>query len=374
MKNKEFLFGTAVLMSVVIGAGVFGLPYAGAQSGFLLAAFFLFILTIVMIAIHLFYGEVVYKTKEGLQLPGYVGCYLGDKAKKFIGVFAVIGFYGSILIYVIIGGNFLRIILSPFFNVSLFLSHMIFFIVGSIVVYFGLRLVSGLNFLMNALLIFVVFLFFFTGLNRIDFDNFKIINLNNSFIIYGCVLYALLGLAAIPEVRRVIVSNDKKQYKKAIIWGTIMPAILYFVFVATIIGLTGKNTSEDAISGLVGILGNRVVYWGAVLGFLTTITSCFTLGLSMKEMYIRDFKVEKNLAWFITCFIPIILYLLGVHNFIVIIIIMGALISVVEGSAIILMYNKAIKPNKIARIAGYFIILIFITGFIYVISDILLKP
>lgn len=371
MKNREFLSAVAVLMSIIIGAGIFGLPYAGAQSGFLIAAIFLFISTAVMIIIHLFYGEIIYRTKEGFQLPGYVGHYLGKRAKNFIGIFAIIGFYGSVLVYVIIGGNFLHVILSPFLNVSLFFSHIIFFIVSSIIVYFGLKLISGLNLLMNSLLIFIIFLFFFAGFSHIDFNNLKTIDMGSSFMIYGCALYALLGIAAIPEVRRVFANNNKRQYKKAIVWGTILPGILYIVFIATVIGLTGKNTSTDAISGLAGILGERVVYWGALLGFLTTITSCFTLGLSMKEMYIRDFKVEKNIAWLLTCSVPVILYLLGMHNFIVVITVLGALISVVEGTVIILMYKKVVNPNKAVSIAGYFIVLLFVIGFIYVLADVI---
>jgi len=224
---------------------------------------------------------------------------------------------------------------------------------------------------MNSLLIFIIFLFFFAGFGHIDFNNLKTIDLGSSFMIYGCALYALLGIAAIPEVRRVFSNNNKRQYKKAIVWGTVLPGILYLIFIATVIGLTGKNTSTDAISGLAGILGGRVVYWGALLGFLTTITSCFTLGLSMKEMYIRDFKVEKNLAWLLTCSVPIILYLLGMHNFIVVITVLGALISVVEGTVIILMYKKVVNPNKAVSIAGYFIVLLFVIGFIYVLADVI---
>jgi membrane-bound ClpP family serine protease len=91
----------------------------------------------------------------------------------------------------------------------------------------------------------------------------------------------------------------------------------------------------------------------------------------MKEMYIRDFKVEKNLAWLLTCSVPIILYLLGMHNFIVVITVLGALISVVEGTAIILMYKKVVNPNKAVSIVGYFIVLLFVIGFIYVLADVI---
>jgi len=45
--NKNFFYATAILIGTIVGAGMFGIPYVVAQSGFLIGAIFLLILTAV---------------------------------------------------------------------------------------------------------------------------------------------------------------------------------------------------------------------------------------------------------------------------------------------------------------------------------------
>jgi len=187
---KQFIFATAVLMSTIVGVGMFSLPYSGAQSGFLVAAIFLIILTGVILFLHLLYGEIVARTKEKHRLTGYAGYYLGNWGKGIVAVSVVIGFVGSLLVYIIVGGEFLHIVLSSFINISPMVLNIVFFAIGSMVVYFGLRLIAGLDFLMSLFLILIVFLFLFFGVDKIDFNNFKGFNLKGIFYPYGVILYA----------------------------------------------------------------------------------------------------------------------------------------------------------------------------------------
>ena len=109
---KRFLCATAVLMATIVGVGMFSLPYAGAQSGFLIVAAFLFILTSIMVLLHLLYGEIVSRTKEKHRLVGYANYYLGKIGKRIVSFSVIIGLYGSLLVYIIVGGNFLHTIFS----------------------------------------------------------------------------------------------------------------------------------------------------------------------------------------------------------------------------------------------------------------------
>jgi len=376
---KQFLLATAVLMSTIVGVGMFGLPYAGAQSGFLIAAVFLIVLTIIMTLLHLFYGEIVSRTKEKHRLVGYADHYLGKGWRNLVTVSTVVGFYGSLLAYIIVGGDFLHLIFSSAINTSSIVFNLIFFVIGAVVVYFGLRLISGLDFLMGFFLVLIIFLFLYLGFNQINIDNLKTFNWSNIFIPYGVILYSLAGMAAIPEIREIFSENNRKFYKRAIILGTVIPAVLYLIFMGTVIGLTGLNTSDEAIKGLSVLLGEKVVFIGALFGFLATITSFFIIGLYLKETLWYDLKINKNLAWFLTCFVPLILLGLGMHNFITIIILLGALMGGIEGTAVVLIYKKAKKlgnqsPDyelKEPAILRYVMILVFILGFIYTLVQII---
>jgi len=376
---RPFLFATAMLMSTIVGVGMFGLPYAASQSGFLIATAFLVLLTFLLISLHLFYGEVVSRTKGEHRLVGYADYYFGKRGKILVSLSVMVGFYGSLLVYIIVGGNFLNIILSPFIGSSSVACSLIFFFIGALAVYFGLRLISGLDLFLGFFLILIIFLFLFLGLNKIDVNNLKTINWSKFFIPYGVILYSLAGMASIPEIRKIFHKEDRIHYKKAIIWGTLIPGILYFVFMITVVGLTGTNTSQEAIGGLSNVLGNRIIFLGAIFGFLATISSFFALGLSLKETFLCDFKINKNLAWFLACFVPLILYFLGVYNFITIITLLGAIMGGIEGTAIVLIYYKAKRlgteiPDydlKYPIFLKYVMISIFIIGLVVTLVEVL---
>jgi len=368
---KQVICATVVLMTTIVGVGMFGLPYAGIQSGFMVAAIFLLILTIVMAILHLFYGEIVVKTKEKHRLVGYIDHYLGKKWKLLVSLSVIIGFYGSLLVYIVVGGQFLADVFS-FTGLSSVVFYLIFFAIGSLAIYFGIKLITGLDILMGIFLFLIVFSFLLFGINHINIDNFKGVNLSKVFFPYGAILYSLAGMAAIPEIRDIF-KKGVKGFKRAIIWGTVIPAVMYFVFIFTVIGLTGEETSLNAISGLSGILGNKIILLGAVFGFLATITSFFVIGLSLKKTFHFDFKINKQLSWVLVCFVPLILLMLGVNNFVSIIVILGALMGGIEGVAVILAHNKIKKEEtekgEYSVNNFYFVklimIIMFVAGFVY---------
>lgn len=369
--KKEFFRAIAILMSTIIGAGIFGLPYAAKESGFLITFIFLFLLLGVVLLLHLFYVAVVEKTNKEYQLTGYVGRHLGISAKKFIGFFAVIGFYGSMLIYLIIGGDFLHIFLSGFTNISQFWCSAILFLIGSVAIYFGLRLVSRWDLIINLTLIGIVIILFVWAVGNVNFNNIQTIHFNKFIASYGAIFYSLIGISAIPEVRRVFSKNNRSKYKKAVILGTIIPAIIYLVFVFAVVGLAGEETTPDAIYVLGKYINKNIIGWGSLFGFLMILSSFLSLGTALKQTYIYDFKISKTRAWGLTCFVPLILLLMGVSNFIIIIEILGAMIGAFEGTAIILMYNKLMRPKKGMKIVGSITILVLLSGFVYTLMSLI---
>ena len=129
------------------------------------------------------------------------------------------------------------------------------------------------------------------------------------------------------------------------------------------VGISGQHTSEEAIKGLRVFLDNRIINFALLFGLLTTFTSFIVLGLTLKKVLWYDFKMRKSLAWIITCFIPLLLFLVGFQNFIGVIAFVGGITIGIEGILIILMYRK-IKKRK-ASFFIYPLILIFVVGIIY---------
>ncbi len=370
--DKSFFYGIAILMGAIIGAGIFGIPYVVAQSGFLIGLIFLLGLTGIVILIHLMFGEIVCRTEGKHRLVGYAEHYLNKWGKRIVTIALFIEFYGALLVYIILGGEFLAAIFPSLLGGSAFVYSLIFFSISALVVFKGLLLTERIELLMGLFLIIVILLIVFSGVPHLNLENFKIVNLNKLFLPYGIILWSLAGAVAVPEIIEGFKLSGKK-YKKIIIVGTLIPAILYLVFTFAVVGITGEGTSQEAINGLIPYFGKTVIVLGAVFGLLAVMTSFFILGISLKKVLWYDYKINKHLSWFLVCFIPLVGFLLGLREFIPIISFAGTVLGAVEGTSIILIYKKAKKLGdrepeynlKIPNFLIYILIAVFILGFIY---------
>lgn len=372
MMNKNFFYATATLIGTIVGAGMFGIPYVVAQSGFLIGAIFLFILTIVTLLIHLIWGEIVCRTKEKHRLVGYAEKYLGKQGKIIVTLSTLFGLFGALLVYMIISGEFLFTIFSPIFGGTPFIYSLVFYAFGAIMIFEGLKLIKKLEFFIAPLLIIIVVLIFIVGLRQIEISNLTTINLKYFFLPYGVILWALAGGSAVPEIKAILQANEK-YYKKTILIGTIIPAILYGLFAFTVVGISGTNTSSEAINGLAGFFGKGIIILGAVFGILAVITSFVVLGYYLKKVFQYDYKRSKTLSWFLTCAIPLIGFLIGLRSLIPLVAFLGVILGAVEGTAVILIYKKAKKLGdqepeynlKIPNFIIYSLVGIFVLGLIY---------
>jgi len=57
--KRSVLEASATLIGTTIGAGILGIPYVIAQSGFLIGLFYILFLGLVMLTLNLYIGEVV---------------------------------------------------------------------------------------------------------------------------------------------------------------------------------------------------------------------------------------------------------------------------------------------------------------------------
>jgi tyrosine-specific transport protein len=368
----NFLCAVATLVGMIIGAGIFGIPYAVAQAGFFTGVFYLLLIGAAVVLVHLFYGEVVLRTNQPHRLVGYAGKYLGRRAKKIATLTVLFEYYGSLLAYLILGGDFLMIIFGSWLGGSKNLWAVIFFIVGAGLILYGVRSLAKNELFLVGLLLLTLSILLVIGSPWVDLDNLKGFNLKNSFLPYGVILFSLAGSVAIPEVRNIMKGQERKM-KKAIIWGTVIPIIFYLFFALVIVGVTGLCTSEDAIGSLASLLGNKVVMLGAVFGILAILTSFLVLGHGLEEIFHDDFRLNKKVSLALALLVPLAAYLLGLRSFVLIIGIVGALVSGLDGILTILIYFKAKKMGdrhpeyqiKSGSFWGWILIFVFSLGIIY---------
>jgi tyrosine-specific transport protein len=372
MSIKKFFYALSTLIGMIVGVGIFGIPYCFAQAGILAGFFYLFFMGAIILLIHLSYGEIVLRSGSNSRLVGYAQTYLGAWGKKTTTAIIVFEFYGAMLAYLIVGGQFLNISLGRFFGGSDFSWAIIFFSLGALAILLGLRTIGAIEFLMTAFLLLVAGVFMWQGVPLFQIENFKIIEWSNFFLPYGVILFSLTGGAAIPEMRQIL-KGAENRLKSAIIIGTLIPIIIYGLFALSVVGVSGSQTAKNAVEGLIPFLGDKIALIGAIFGFLAVMTSFLVVGLNLRHIFHFDYKINKYWAWVLACFVPLGAYGLGFNNFILIIGLVGAIAGGLEGILIGLIYRRAKKMGSrqpeyslpLPKIVFYFLMTIFAIGVIY---------
>jgi tyrosine-specific transport protein len=343
MPDKKFFLALAVLIGTVVGAGIFGIPYVIAKSGILPGLFYFLVLGLAILILHLVFGEIVLRTEERCRFTGYAQKYLGNNGKALATISIIIGMTGTLLAYIIIGGNFLKIILSPVINLSSFRLSLIFWLVLVYFVFHGIKIIATIEVFTNSAFFIIMIVVFSFLLPKFSIQNFDLVNLKNFFLPYGVIMFALTGFAAMPEIADILKTpEERKSLKKVIIASSVASIILYLLFSLAVTGVSGGETSGEALSGLVPFLGQRIITLGALFGVITIADSFLIICLYFKNTLIYDYHFSKIIAFSIASFLPLLLFL-KFRSFTQIIGFVGTILGTVEGIIILLIFKKAKK-------------------------------
>lgn len=331
-------FQAAFLLSgTVIGAGMFSLPYSFLLSGFWVSLFGLVVLTLLTLALNLFYARLILKNSGDHQLCGYMGKYFGQKGKSLGSIAILLSAIGALLAYVILGGNFLSLFLG---TVPSLFYRLIFLLVGIIFFVGGIKTISSFGGILSLGLVVLAIVFSGLGIKYFQLQNLFIPATDN-LAFYGPVLFSLSGAIVIPEVEEVLrINNKRNKLYKAIILGTLLPAIVYIVFSFGVLAISGAFTTADALSGLI-VWSPLLVRVGAIVGFFSCLTSFYSLANVLKELCYRDFRISRKLSVNLPILIGLIGVWLSVGLFFKIISLTGTFAIGLIGILIAAMYLKA---------------------------------
>jgi len=300
--NKNYIWGTSILVGTCIGAGVLGIPYVAAQSGFWAAVGHIIFIGFVVLLANLYLGEVSLRTKRNHQLIGYASKYLGRNGKRLMNFAVMFGIYSALIAYTLGIGESLSFLI--FGNVK----HVI--VVGVI---FGIGMSFILKHGMNALkkyerygvsmVLVLLLLILIVFIGDVEVSNLSYVNMQNLFIPFGVVLFALISFHAIPEVNVLLkTKKSKKLMEKILVTGSIISILFYIIFAFVVVGFKGTSTPEIATLGL----GNIFV----VLGIFTMFTSYLALGNALQEDYFFDKGFKKKRAWMYSSLLPILVFVI----------------------------------------------------------------
>lgn len=361
----RFFKQSGVVVAATLGAGIFALPYVFATAGWLTGIFYLLVLSIFIITAHSVYLGVLEKLGEKHRLLGLAHSYLG-KFGYTLGLFSILGgLLLTLVVYLTLGGQFVGLLIP---GISPLLAAIPFWLVCSLRFFVGARRNTALEISGVVLVSAIVVFIFFEAQPQGVLSSIKLFDLQNLFLPFGVILFALAGWTAVEPVYELESGSrpdfaPKHQAYFALGAGTLAVALLYAMFVLGILASAPLITS-DTLSGLLGWPRFEFSLL-AVLGIFAMWVSYFLIGLEIKNSLESDLRINRFLSVSIVLFLPLILLAMGANNFLKIIGLVGGVFLSLQYLLIIFVGKKILNPTGIKKFFLNFISLVFILAAVY---------
>jgi amino acid permease len=337
--NLPWWRAIGVMVGAIIGVGVFGLPYAFAQSGYVVGLIALFLIGGLLATLQLMIAEVAIQLPGHRRFVGYVERFLGKRWKRVTAILFSAYAWGAMVAFMILGGTFLHTLVSPLLGGNIFWYQLAMVAVPAFFTWRGIAHLARLELLVVGVLLtlFVSLIIYLAP--SIDAGNLLMIHPENWFFPYGVVIFALSGLGAVPEMKDVL-GKQAKRLPHAVVIGQAIVVALYALFTLAVVGVSGDATTEEAIKGLAPVLGSSLVVVGSLLG-LVAVSSIFSvLAVELQSTFRFDFHLPLRHAWALTLGVPLALFLLGLREFIELIGFLGGAFGGVLGITVVCVYEK----------------------------------
>ena len=377
--NIRLIRAVGMAIGVVVGAGVFGLPYAFVQSGFAIGLLVLLTMAGFLTLLQLMFAEVASQTNGKDRFVGYVRRYLGDRWARLTLVAFLGSFWGAMVAYMIVGGSFWHQLFLPIFQGPEPLYALLIAVVASAFIYRGLRFASRLEVVVVGVLLFLFAFIMLAALPHIHLPNLNHMDWTQVLTPYGVVLFALSGLGIIPEIKDVLGSRMRHRLPQVVVTAMVVITLLYALFTFVVVGVNGPSTTEVSFEGLVPVLGGGFGFIGALLGSVTILSIYLMVGVELLKTLEVDFRLSRPVAWAMTCGVPIILYAAGLREFVGVIGFVGAVFSGFLGIVVVRMYEsfkesplcRAPTCLRLPRVVSWVLVLLFASGILLEIGTLL---
>jgi len=333
-----------ILASTIIGAGMFALPYLFARAGVLAGTAYLVIFGFAFCIVHLMYADILRREDSKLIFPGIARKYLGRGGEYLAYVVGVFALLLALTSYIILEMQFLRLVLP---GVPTLYSFIFFWGTGTLAFMLWRSVKLGyLEAITNAAAIFIIgALIAFAFRDGVSVAPPALFSFKDMFLPYSIVLFSLAGRTAIPVVLAHMRGAPAPRISLAILLGTTIPIAVYLLFILGVL-LVSPLPTEDAISGMIGVLPPHIVSLFGILGILSLWSSYIIIGKAVRDSFSRDMKIGYPAANTIAAVMPVVLYLMGFQNFIKTIGVVGGIFLALESILIVLMWKRASKKTS----------------------------
>lgn len=354
---REVVVPTGLMSALIMGAGLFSLPYIFSVAGALLGFVYLAVFASVFTVIHLMYSDIIKNTPGDHRFVGYAQMYLGRAGFGLSFLTTLVGILLVLLIYLVLSVHFAGVVFPNVPEIYIFLAAWLVF---SLSVISGIERLAKLDVLITGLKLLIIVGIFILGFGQFENADFPV-DAAYFLLPYGAILFSLSGRSAISSIHQYLKEKNisERYLRLSLGLGTFLPAALYALFVIGVLGISGSVTSDDSVSGIAAVLP-----WAAIavsiLGLLSLWTAYTFLGFEARSILVKDFRLSMSSSAILVSLVPMTLYFLGLNNFLSLIGISGGILLSIESILVILMWQRAVRPRPVALTGSYLLAGVFV--------------
>ncbi|MGF1748019.1 aromatic amino acid transporter [Vibrio cionasavignyae] len=332
-KSPSLIGGACIIASVCVGAGMLGLPSAGAGAWTVWSLLAITITMIVMTISGWMLLEAFKNYDLKVSFDTVTKDLLGSKINLFNNI--TVYFVGGILLYAYITSS--GLILKDVLGINDKLASIFFVLIFSTFVWHSTRAVDRISVVLIAFMV-LSFIFGVSGL-AVNVDMGVLLDTISAENNYAPYAMAMLPVALTSFGYHHSVSSMRAYYgcesqaKKAILGGTIIASVLYFVWLISIFGnlpranfgpVIAQGGNVDALLTALGsvIESDRVASAINTFSMAAILSSFIGVGLGLFDFLADFFKFEdtrqgRAKTWLATFIPPLIFSLLFPFGFVI---------------------------------------------------------
>jgi amino acid permease len=355
---KAFL-ATCILAGTIIGAGIFSLPYVVSQLGLVLGFLFLYVFFVIYLLVHRMYADLLAKESGTHDFSFLAHKYFKPFSARITTWIVILELTFVLLVYLTVAPGLLKIS----FGVEGTLYLLVFWLISSLFIFLPLRFTGIAHALATIAIVGIVGLAVYSGFSKpLVTSPFESMNLALFFLPFGPLLFSFSGRPAISKVveeqKEASVSGHWFPLKRVIFWGTAIPAILYAVFIISVLKMEPHPLPEALKS--VSLPADFLRFFG-ILGLLATWTSYFMAGKNIRDILYKDRGVPSWIGYLIPCVLPIVMFFTVSSSFFLVLSLTGGVFLACEGICIIMMWRNAFPKNQWRRLAPILVGVFFLS-------------
>lgn len=306
MKKKPNLLriisGTFLIAGTMIGAGMLGIPLVTASSGFVPGLAVTLIVWFFMYCTGLLFLEVTLWMPDGSNVLSISGRFLGRGGLWLSGGMFIFLYYCLMIAYFAAGAPLLADAFT-FFGLGLggWQSFFIFGLIFGTIVAIGPKSIDRVNIIMSVAMI--ASWFILIGSGGPEVKSARLIPVKWSKMVLAMpVLFSAFGFHNVIPSLCTYLKRDKRVLRRSILWGSVLPLLVYIVWQWLIIGAIPESEVLRALKEGIPVTSTfqsttgeaYFVNIGRFFAFFAIVTSTLGVSFSMVDFLGDGFGVIRR--------------------------------------------------------------------------------